>query len=36
MPANRLLRLKPRASLLGRRAGINFVRLLRQLHWQNG
>jgi spermidine synthase len=33
---NKLLRLKPFASGLARRTGINFVRLLRQLHWQNG
>lgn len=32
----KLLRLKPVASALARRTGINFVRLLRQLHWQNG
>jgi spermidine synthase len=31
----KLLRLKPVASALARRTGINFVRLLRQLHWQN-
>ena len=33
--AKKLLQLKPVASALGRRNGINFVRLLRQLHWQN-
>jgi len=34
--AKKLLQLKPTASALARRTGINFVRLLRQLHWQNG
>lgn len=34
--SKKLLRLKPVASALARRTGINFVRLLRQLHWQNG
>lgn len=33
---NRLLRLKLQATALARRSGINFVHLLRQLHWQNG
>lgn len=31
----KLLQLKPVANALGRRTGINFVRLLRQMHWQN-
>ena len=33
--STKLLQLKPVAHALGRRTGINFVRLLRQLNWQN-
>lgn len=33
--ANNLMKLKPVARELSQRTGINFVRLLRQLYWQN-
>jgi spermidine synthase len=33
--AGKLMNLKPAARELGRRTGINFIRLLRQLYWQN-
>ena len=33
--SKKLLQLKPAAGALARRTGVNFVRLLRQLHWQN-
>ena len=36
LQSKKLLRLKPVAEALARRTGINFVRLLRQLHFQNG
>lgn len=32
----KLMQFKPTAGALARRTGVNFVRLLRQLHWQNG
>ncbi|MDW7774049.1 MAG: fused MFS/spermidine synthase [Desulfobulbaceae bacterium] len=35
VPVRNLMKLKPAARELGRRTGINFVRLLRQLYWQN-
>lgn len=35
LPVNNLMGLKPDSRELGRRTGINFMRWLRQMHWQN-